>query len=148
MEHFSRLFHTRIIEAIRSGEVISLFFPRIGKSLVLDLRHTLEIPPSVMIDDMVSKPVERVERLEELRPTLPTPEEIRIAPWMGSVATLWDTGVADALLERCSETGDSSVVEHCRTALERLERLERQHIRAIVRGEESRTIWQRKPDPR
>lgn len=147
MEHFSRLFHTRIIEAIRSGEVISLFFPRIGKSLILDLRHTIEIPPSVIIDDMVSRPAERIERLEELRPTMPPPEEMRIAPWMGSVATLWETGVADALLERCSETGDSQVVENCRQALERLERLERQHLRALVRGEMSRTIWQRRSNP-
>lgn len=146
MEHFSRLFHTRIIEAIRSGEVISLFFPRIGKSLVLDLRHTIEIPPSVMIDEMVSRPAERVERLEELRPTMPTPEEVRIAPWMGSVGTLWETGIADALLERCSDTGDSQLVEQCREVLDRLERIERQHVRDIVRGDMARTIWQRKSD--
>lgn len=136
-------FHNEIIEAIQTGEVVCLFFPRIGKTLVLDLRHTLEIPPSVMIDDMVTRPRERLERLEELRPTMPPPDELRIAPWIGSVASLEDAGITSAMLERCAETGDVSAVERCRRAIRTLSNIERQQLRAIVRGEMSRTIWER-----
>ncbi len=136
-------FHNEIIEAIQTGEVVCLFFPRIGKTLVLDLRHTIEIPPGVMIDDMVTRPRERLERLEALRPTLPPPDELRIAPWIGSVASLEDAGIASAMLERCAETGDVGAVERCRKALHALSKLEREHLRAIVRGEMSRTIWER-----
>lgn len=136
-------FHNQIIEAIQTGEVVCLFFPRIGKTLVLDLRHTIEIPPSVIIDNMVTQPRERLERLEELRPTMPPPDELRIAPWIGSVASLEDAGITSAMLERCAETGDVETVERCRRAIRTLTDLERDHLRAIVRGEMSRTIWER-----
>ena len=146
MDNDARDFHNRIIEAIQSGEVVCLFFPRFGKTLVLDMRHTLEIPPTVVVDDMVQQPAERIERLQRQRPTMPLPEELRIAPWFGSVAGLADTGVARALLERCADTGDVDVVEQCRAALQTLDRLERRHLKALVRGEASRTLWQRAPD--
>lgn len=146
MDHHSQLFHNRIIEAIRTGEVICLFFPRFGKTLIMDMRHTLEIPPGVIIDDMVSRPAERIGRLEELRPTMPPPEELRIAAWVGSVSSLEDAGIAPALLERCADTGDVGAVERCRAALDSLERLERQHLRAVLRGEMSETIWQREDE--
>jgi len=136
-------FHNQIIEAIQTGEVVCLFFPRIGKTLVLDLRHTIEIPPSVIIDNMVTRPRERLERLEKLRPTMPPPEELRIAPWVGSVASLEDAGIASAMLERCAETGNVNTVERCRKAIQTLTNIERDHLRAIVRGEMSRTIWER-----
>lgn len=146
MDHNSQTFHTRIIEAIQAGEVVCLIFPRIGKTLIVDMRHTLEIPPSIMIDDMVSRPTERVERLEQMRPTMPTPEEVRLAPWVGSISSLMESGIADALLVRCADTGDVSVVEQCRGAIERLARIERKHIRALIRGEQSQTLWERNSD--
>lgn len=146
MDNHSQLFHNRIIEAIRSGEVVCLFFPRFGKTLVLDMRHTLEIPPMVVVDDMVQRPAERIERLQARRPTLPLPEELRIAPWFGSLAGLQETGVASAILERCAATGAVEVVDQCRAALRTLGRLEHKHLQELVRGEMSETIWQRTPE--
>ena len=96
MDNHSQLFHNRIIEAIRSGEVICLFFPRFGKTLVLDMRQTLEIPPLVAVDDMVQQPAERIERLQAQRPMLELPDELRIAPWFGSMAGLAETGITSA----------------------------------------------------
>lgn len=144
MDNPFQLFHTRIIEAIRSAEVLSLFFPRIGKTLMLDLRHTVEIPPWVRVDDMVSNPQERLDRLEQMRPLLPLPDELRIAAWFGSIKSLDEAGIVDAMLERCSETGEVTFVEQCRDAIHALDMHERKHLRAMVRGELSRTIWQRK----
>jgi hypothetical protein len=146
LDNHSQLFHNRIIEAIRSGEVICLFFPRFGKTLVLDMRQTLEIPPLVVVDDMVQQPAERIERLQAQRPMVELPDELRIAPWFGSMAGLAETGITSAILERCAATGDVAVVEQCRAALLRLSRLEYRHLQALVRGEASRTIWQRAPD--
>lgn len=143
MDNPNQLFHTRIIEAIQSAEVMSLIFPRFGKVLLLDLRHTMEIPPWVSVDDIVTSPEERLVRLEEKRPLLPLPEELRIAAWIGSVESLRDAGIADAMLERCSETGDVGIVEQCREAIQVLDTYERRHLKAVIRGTMSRTIWQR-----
>lgn len=138
-----QLFHTRVIEAIQSAEVMSLIFPRFGKVLVLDLRHTIEIPPWVAVDDVVGNPEERLNRLEKSRPLLPLPDELRIAAWVGSVDSLNESGVVDAMLERCSETGEVAIVSECRDAIRELEIFERHHLRAVMNGTLSRTIWQR-----
>lgn len=143
MDNPYRLFHNRIIEAIQTAEVMSLLFPRFGKTLMLDLRHTVEIPPWVMVDDMVSSPEERLSRMEQMRPLMPLPDELRIAAWVGSIEALADAGIVDAILERCSETGEVAIVEQCRTAIATLEAQERRHLKAVMRGTLSRTIWQR-----
>jgi hypothetical protein len=137
------LFHDRIIEAIRTGEVVCLFFPRLGKTLILDLRSTDETPPAVFLENMVSSPRERLESLQRLRPQFPLPDELRLAPWFGFVRSLHDTGVFDAIIERCAQTGDTALIGHCHEAIRTLEQTERHFVRAIVRGEMSRTLWQR-----
>jgi hypothetical protein len=143
MDNSFELFHDRIIEAIRGGDVVCLFFPRLGKTLILDLRFTSSAGPAVFLEDMVSSPRERLESLSRLRPEFPMPDELRLAPWFGFVRSLADTGVQDVILERCAETGHAELLTACRDALRDLERMEKQLIRAIVQGRLSRTIWQR-----
>lgn len=143
MDNSFDLFHDRIIEAIRTGEVVCLFFPRLGKTLILDLRYTQEIPPAIFLENMVSTPRERLESLQQLRPQFQLPDELRLAPWFGFVRSLRDTGVYDALLERCGETGDTTLTQDCREAIRALEQIEQHLVRAIVRGDMSRTLWQR-----
>jgi hypothetical protein len=143
MDNSFELFHDRIIEAIRGGEVVCLFFPRLGKTLILDLRSTVSTGPAVFLEDMVSSPRERLESLSRLRPEFPLPDELRLAPWFGFVRSLYDTGVYDVIMERCAETGHPELLASCQEALRNLARIERHLIRAIVQGRLSRTIWQR-----
>lgn len=143
MDNAFDIFDDRIIAAIRTGDVICLFFPRLGKTLILDLRQTITVGPAVIVDNMVSGPEERLRSLERLRPELPLPDELRLAPWFGFVRSLPESGVYAALIERCEATGDRSLVQRCREAIQALADLEARYIRAIVRGEMSRTIWQR-----
>lgn len=143
MDNSFDIFDDRIIAAIRTGDVICLFFPRLGKTLILDLRQTLTVSPAVFVDNMVSGPEERLRSLERLRPELPLPQELRLAPWFGFARSLPESGVYDALIDRCRATGDQRVVEHCREAIDGLIDLERRYIRAIVKGEMSKTLWQR-----
>jgi hypothetical protein len=143
MDNAFELFHERIIDAIRGGEVVCLFFPRLGKTLILDLRWNDDTPPAVFLEDMVSGPKERLASLERLRPEFPLPDELRLVPWFGFARSMQDSGVFDVIIERCSETGYAVLVDSCRDAIRDLERLERRFIRAIVSGSMSRTIWQR-----
>lgn len=146
MDNVFDTYHERIIEAIREGDVVCIFFPRLGKTLILDLRHSIETPPAVIIDNMVSNARERLERLQRMRPEFPMPDEVRLAPWIGFVRSLQETGVLDAMIERCTQTGNTGVVQDCRDAFATLERNERQLVRAIIRGDTTRTIWQRSPN--
>ena len=92
---------------------------------------------------MVSSAKERLESLQRLRPEFPLPDEVRLAPWVGFVRSMRDTGVYDALLERCSTTGNQTLVDACQDALRALEKTEQRLVRAIIRGDTTRTIWQR-----
>jgi hypothetical protein len=145
MDNGFESFDDRIIAAIRTGDVICMFFPRLGKTLILDLRSSVAVGPAVFIDNMVSGPEERLRSLERLRPELPLPDELRLAPWFGFVRSLPESGVYDALIERCNATGDAAIAERCQDAIDTLSGLETRFIRAIVRGEMSRTLWQRVP---
>ena len=143
MDNVFDTYHERIIEAIRGGDVVCIFFPRLGKTLILDLRSSIETPPAIMIDDMVSNARERLVSLQRMRPEFPMPDEVRLAPWVGFVRSMQETGVYAAMIERCEQTGNASVVQDCRDAFQTLERNERQLVRAIIRGDTTRTIWQR-----
>lgn len=143
MDNAFDLFHDRIIEAIQGGDVVCLFFPRLGKTLILDLRWNDDTAPAVFLDDMVSGPRERLASLERLRPEFPLPDELRLAPWFGFVRSMQDTGVYDVILERCAQTGHTMLAEACKDAIAELERVEKRFIRGVVTGSMSRAIWQR-----
>jgi hypothetical protein len=145
MDNVFDIFHDRIVAAIRTGEVICLFFPRLGKTLIVDLRHGEGVRPAVFVEAMVSSPEERLKSLERLRPELPLPEEVRLAPWFGFVQTLQESKICDALIERCEATGGEEMAQRCRAALEELRAFEARYVRAVVRGDLSRAIWQRRP---
>lgn len=137
------LYHERIIAAIRTGDVVCVFFPRLSRTLIVDFRHAIEIPPAVFVEHMVSNARERLDSIKRLRPQLPLPDEVKLAPWMGFVRSLEDTGVLNALETRLRETNDARVVAALHRALADLRRVERDALRALVRGETTRTLWQR-----
>lgn len=137
------LYHERIIAAIRGGDVVCVFFPRIGRTLIVDFRHSIEIPPAVFVEQMVANARERLDSIKRLRPQFDLPDEVKLAPWMGFVRSLEDTGVVDALESRLRETGDARTVAALHRALGELRRIERAALRAVVRGDTTRTLWQR-----
>lgn len=143
MDNVFDIFHDRIIAAIRTGDVICLFFPRLGKTLIVDLRQSVDVRPAVFVENMVGSPEARLKSLERLRPELPLPDDMRLAPWFGFVRTLRETQILDTLLARCDETGDETLAERCREAFQALGELETRFVRAIVRGDMSQTLWQR-----
>lgn len=143
MDNAFELYHDRIIEAIEQGEVVCLFFPRLGKTLILDPRHTDDVPPAIFVENMVRSARERLDSLRRLRPEFPLPEEMRLVPWFGFVGSLDDAGVTKALLRRCHEAGDLRMARACTAALRELRKIEHAFMRSIIRGESSRTLWER-----
>ena len=135
-------YREQVVEAIRHAEVISLFFPRLGKSLIVDMRPGGD-GPLVALDDMAETPADRLASFSRLRPGLPPPERLTLAAWHGNVGGLEDGGIVAALLDRCRLEGGASLIERARTLYRRLVSLERGTKRDLVRGGGMRTIWQR-----
>lgn len=143
MEPFDDNFSERMLEALRAAEVISVFFIRVGRSLILDFRREGVVGPAIMVDDIVSSPEARLQSFRRLRPDLSLPERLTLAPWAGGVREFAATGLLDELLGRCEREGGLNLKADARKAYRQLEMLERKYLRDLVRGVGMETIWQR-----
>lgn len=135
--------YERMIDAVRSAEVITIFFPTAMRALILDARRTMQSPPKVFVDRMVESGEARLRSFARLRPELPTPETITLMPWSGYVRQFDESGVLEAMRDRCRWEGDDDLVEELERSYMRLLLGERKVRKAIVRGSGLRTLWQR-----
>jgi hypothetical protein len=133
--------------ALADAVVMSLFFIRLGSTMILDFRTAEGVNPVVMVDDMTSSAKERLLSFRQLRPELPIPEEITLAPWAERVREFEQSGVLERLLERCDEVGGAELMQQARTGYLKLLAEEKKILRDMVTGIGMETIWER-PSPR
>ena len=146
MDDALNLYHDRIIGAVAKTEVTSLFFPQLGKALILDMRRRDAVPAAVFLDDMAATPEERLASFRRLRPDLPLPAELTLAAWDGKIRGLEESGVLAAILARCLQEGGERLVEAAEAAYATLRALERDALRRLVAGPGMHTIWRRTDD--
>jgi hypothetical protein len=133
--------------ALADAIVMSIFFMNVGKSLILDFRAAEGVNPAVMVDGMTFTPHERLYSFSRLRPQLPIPDEITLAPWPGRVRDFERDGVMERLLARCDEVGGGALMTMAREAYLKMLAEERKILRDMVSGVGMETIWER-PSPR
>ena len=133
----------RLIEAIGRLEVLNIFFPRLAHSLILDTRHDPVVPPAILVDGMVGSLEARMRSFGRLRPQLPLPQELAVAPWFGSPRALVRTGVYDAILARWRLLGYPQGEAEAALALRHLTQLERAALRDLLAGTTGKTLWKR-----
>lgn len=143
MEQPEAEFHERMRDALQTAEVMSVFFVRVGRSLILDMRREGLTGPAAMLDDIVSTPQARLHSFRRLRPGLPLPERLTLAPWTSAIRDFEQQGLLEALLERCRSEGGEELRRTAAEAYHQLEILERKYLRDLVRGVGMQTIWQR-----
>jgi hypothetical protein len=133
------------IEAVRENiaeaEVVTLYFPLLRKTLLVDTRTKERLGPMVCVVPMASSTADRFESLQRLRPELPKPESITMIPWGRPVASLRVAGVWDRLLERLSESGDAAALSAAGACLGELRGLEHRELGDAIRGEHYETLW-------
>lgn len=128
--------------ALADAVVMSIFFLRVGSSLILDFRSDVDVGPAVMIDGMTSTPRERLLSFRRLRPELSIPEEVTLAPWTARVREFERDGVLDRLLERCAEVGGSELATQARSGYLKLLAEEKKILRDMISGIGMETIWE------
>lgn len=133
--------------ALADAIVMSIFFLRAGSSLILDFRVAAGVDPVVFVDEMTPSPRERLLSFRQLRPELPIPDEIALAPWVERVRDFERDGVLARLLERCDEIGGSHLMSMAREAYLKMLAEERKILRDMVSGAGIETIWEL-PSPR
>lgn len=132
---------------IDEAEVVTVYFPLLQKTLVLDTRTqdgstATAAEPLVCIAQMVGSSAERFAWLERMRPEFAQPGSITMIPWLRRVDSLADVGVWDHVLTRL---GDSSprIAEEAARCLHQLQALEREEFRSALTGTHYRTLWGR-----
>ena len=128
---------TAACQNIAEAEVITVYFPLIGRTLLVDPRCTADVPAMVRVVPMARDTGERLRSLRRLRPTLPRPDSITMIPWQMRVQTLVTSGVWACLLRRLD---DHAAATACLAQLQGLERTEQ--LDAIL-GRRYEALWTR-----
>ncbi len=132
---------SEVMKSIENAEVMSIFFLRLRKSLIIDTRFTLEDKPMIKVVPMASSLEDRLRSLRKMRPNLPRPGDITLIPWFGYVDSLIDLGVWDRIMQRFVDSAQKDVVKECSNILKELRMLEQDEMAAVIKGEGYQTIW-------
>lgn len=127
-----------VIENVCEADVICLYFPALGQTLVVDTRTAPGIDALVCVVPMVDSAAARVRSLRRLRPQLPRPLSITMIPWTRRPRSLVASGVWEQLLARLE---DVAPAQRCLRELHASELTELG--RAIVGREGYEAIWSR-----
>ncbi len=135
----------KIIRALAEAEVMSIFFPRVGKSLIVDTRHDADHGPVVVMDDMVGSAKERLESVRRLRPEFKEIAQLTLAPWLGSTRAFAEQGIVEAIIQRFQSLGFHDEALDVTRAFNQLRRHERRVMLDLIAGEAqtTRTLWAR-----
>ena|SRR5437879_4521106 len=134
-----------VLRNMRQAQVISLFFPYLGRALIIDLRCDETEGPLITTDGLVSGPKERLENLRKLRPRFDLPDNITLAPWLGSIRTVESSGALAEVSQRLQRLGRPEAQADLDSAYQELVALERSEVQALIRGDVQRTkaLYQR-----
>lgn len=136
-------FTARLKVAIETADVISVFFVRVGHSLIIDLRSDTESEPVVTVEPMADSPYQRLLSFRTLRPTLSLPEEITLAPWADRVGDFESSGLLETCVHRCGMAGGEALAAAVQRCFRQLKSLEKNALRDMIRGVGMHTLWQR-----
>ena len=132
-----------VLQTIEGADVITILFPIMRHSLVVDARSSSDVGPMVKVLPMTRSLDERIRGVHRMRPEFPRPDQMAVIPWPKYVASLINLGVADALAKRITSSGSTDALRDFRQAIEQLARLEKSEMVQVIRGENYHTIWSR-----
>ncbi len=133
-----------IARNIETADVLSIYFPLLRKTLIIDGRSDVEEGPMIKLLPMASSVEERFRTIRKLRTRFPRPESITVVPWPKYVDSLVRLGIWDKLMQRLASGGHKGAIKDSQTVLEELRQLERQELAAVIRGDNYHTLWESK----
>ena len=124
-----------VIQNIQEAEVVCIYFPAFGQTLLMDTRTAQNVRPMMAVVPMVRTAADRIRSMRRLRPQLPRPESITMIPWNRRVASLVECGLWREFLARLE---DDASAEDC---LRRLRKMELAEFRDAIVGNAYQTLW-------
>jgi len=132
-----------VFKFISNAEVMAVFFPKFGQSIVVDVRPKEGITPLVRVVPMARSIADRLRTIKRMRPDLPRPQDIIAVPWVGYVEAMKTSGLWGKIVSRIEETGYADALEAADRAFEELTRMERRELAQLIMGDQYETLWAR-----
>ena len=132
-----------VFKFVENAEVMAVFFPKFGQSVVIDVRAKEGEPPLVRVMPMARSIADRLRTVKRMRPALPRPQDILAIPWVGYVGALKSSGLWGKVVARIEATGYSEAVEASDRPFDELIRMERRELAQLIMGEQYETLWAR-----
>ena len=132
-----------VFKFIENAEVLAVFFPKFGQSVVVDVRPKDGEPPLVRVVPMARSIADRLRTIKRMRPALPRPQDIVAVPWVGYVDAMKTSGLWGKVLERIEQTGFPEALEDAENAFNELVRMERRELAQLIMGDQYETLWAR-----
>ena len=131
---------------IDEAGVLVIRFHVISQRLLVDARITDDDPPLIRLVPPVSSAEERYRHLQQLRPSMPLPEQITVLSWPRYVEVMRDAGLWERLEQRLTHLGGEPLAAECRKVFEEVRSAERAEVvAAILGGEGYESLWERAP---
>ena len=130
--------------SILEADVISLFFPYFGKTVLIDTRSHDSDGPIILLTQMARSPQERIRSMEKLRPGFPDIQKMILVPWARYVTTLEDSGVWNTIITRLEDCSYTDAQQAGDTIFSELKELELNELKEVITGTSFKTIWSKK----
>ncbi len=132
-----------VFKFIENADVLAVFFPKFGQSIVVDVRPKEDEPPLVRVVPMARSIADRLRTIKRMRPALPRPQDIVAIPWVGYVDAMKTSGLWGKVLGRIEQTGFPAALEDAENAFNELVRMERRELAQLIMGDQYETLWAR-----
>ena len=132
-----------VFKFIENAEVLAVFFPKFGQSIVVDIRPKEGEPPLVRVVPMARSIADRLRTIKRMRPALPRPQDIVAVPWVGYVDAMKTSGLWGKVLGRIEQAGFPASLEDAENAFNELVRMERRELAQLIMGDQYETLWAR-----
>ena len=130
-----------IKNTLLEADVVSLFFPYFGKTVLIDIRSNETDGPALILTEMVRSPRERIRSMEQLRPGFNDPEKMVLIPWVRYLETLIDSGIWSLVIKKLEKASLIDPSVSANEILEKLRNLEHRELAEAVNGTSYKTIW-------
>lgn len=134
-----------VFKFISNADVMAVFFPKFGQSVVIDVRHKEGEPALVRVVPMARSIADRLRTIKRMRPGLPRPQDIIAVPWVGYVDAMKTSGLWGKIVARIEESGYTEALDDAEKAFDELVRMERRELAQLIMGEQYETLWARPP---
>lgn len=130
-----------IKNTLLEADVVSLFFPYFGKTVLIDIRSNETDGPALILTEMVRNPRERIRSMGQLRPGFNDPEKMVLIPWVRYLETLIDSGIWSIVIKKLEEASFIDPKASADEIFKKLQNLEHSELADAVNGSSYKTIW-------